>query len=185
MINTALIGTQRISSRGPLSRLWEDPSVKQREELAKRIRDLRAKSIPAPAPVLENKATKTVVSLGLNVTHFAPRFSAYHRTRALVVRAAAARVFDITEDDLTGKRRNAEIVFCRHMAMFAVHMLTDKSLPETGRLFGGRDHTTALHGIKKGRDAYCAGEERAVQAFWKIRYAAISVEGIDPFFWGS
>ena len=46
-------------------------------------------------------------------------------------------------------RRNAEAVYYRQIAMYLVKVLTRHSLPEIGRRFDGRDHTTVLHAVRK------------------------------------
>ena len=51
------------------------------------------------------------------------------------------------------KRRPANIAVPRQIAMYLVKELTQKSLPEIGDLFGGRDHTTVLHAVRKITDA--------------------------------
>lgn len=51
--------------------------------------------------------------------------------------------------DLLGPYRVARFVRPRHIAMYLVATLTEKSLPEIGRRFGGRDHTTVLHARDK------------------------------------
>lgn len=51
--------------------------------------------------------------------------------------------------DLKSKRRTAAISTPRQVAMYLCRTLTSHSLPEIGRLFGGRDHTTVLHGCRK------------------------------------
>ena len=51
--------------------------------------------------------------------------------------------------DLKSKRRTSAIVTPRQVAMYLCRTLTSHSLPEIGRLFGGRDHTTVLHGCRK------------------------------------
>lgn len=48
---------------------------------------------------------------------------------------------------LRGKSRRQPIARARQMAMWLARRLTDASLPEIGRVFGGRDHTTVLHAI--------------------------------------
>ena len=47
------------------------------------------------------------------------------------------------------KRRQAHIVLPRQVAMYLAKELTQKSLPEIGDAFGGRDHTTVLHAVRK------------------------------------
>jgi chromosomal replication initiator protein len=47
------------------------------------------------------------------------------------------------------KKRPASIAKPRQIAMYLAKELTQKSLPEIGELFGGRDHTTVLHAVRK------------------------------------
>ena len=47
------------------------------------------------------------------------------------------------------KKRPASIARPRQIAMYLAKELTQKSLPEIGELFGGRDHTTVLHAVRK------------------------------------
>ena len=51
--------------------------------------------------------------------------------------------------DLLSSRRTANVVRPRQIAMYLAKMLTPRSLPEIGRRFGGRDHTTVLHAVRK------------------------------------
>jgi chromosomal replication initiator protein len=46
-------------------------------------------------------------------------------------------------------RRTANVVRPRQVAMYLAKTLTLRSLPEIGRRFGGRDHTTVLHAVRK------------------------------------
>lgn len=46
------------------------------------------------------------------------------------------------------KRRDWPLVRHRQLAMYLAHKLTPASFPQIGRIFGGRDHTTAMHAIK-------------------------------------
>jgi hypothetical protein len=55
----------------------------------------------------------------------------------------------VTLTDIDSRRRESTVVRARHIAMYLIKNKTLKSLPEIGRRFGGRDHTTVLHGIKK------------------------------------
>ena len=51
--------------------------------------------------------------------------------------------------DMHSSRRSRNIARPRQIAMFLSKNLTTRSLPEIGRKFGGRDHTTVIHAIKK------------------------------------
>lgn len=57
--------------------------------------------------------------------------------------------YNITVDDLKGKKKSSKITFPRHVAMYLSRMLTDESFPRIGLEFGGRDHSTVIHSINK------------------------------------
>jgi chromosomal replication initiator protein len=62
---------------------------------------------------------------------------------------AVALHFGFSPRDLTGKRRTGRINQARQIAMYLTRELTDASLPQIGEAFGGRSHTTVLHGCNK------------------------------------
>jgi chromosomal replication initiator protein len=57
--------------------------------------------------------------------------------------------YNIRLSDMIGPKRVRAIARPRQMAMYLSKQLTSRSLPEIGRRFGGRDHTTVMHGVKK------------------------------------
>lgn len=61
----------------------------------------------------------------------------------------ACRLFDTKPSEIHSDRRNREIVFARQFVMYWAARLTKLSLPQVGRLMGGKDHTTILHGKDK------------------------------------
>ena len=63
--------------------------------------------------------------------------------------AATARAFEVEPSLLMSKIRTAHAVHPRQMAMFLAKEITGRSLPDIGRRFGGRDHTTVLHAFRK------------------------------------
>ena len=65
------------------------------------------------------------------------------------IQALVADYYNVTLEDMKGKRRDKHIVFPRQVAMYLVREETPSSLPAIGKAFGGRDHTTALHSIEK------------------------------------
>ena len=57
--------------------------------------------------------------------------------------------YNINTDDLISSRRLRSFARPRQVAMYLAKKLTSRSLPEIGRKFGGRDHTTVIHAVKK------------------------------------
>jgi chromosomal replication initiator protein len=55
----------------------------------------------------------------------------------------------VSRADILSSRRSASVVKPRQIAMYLAKILTLRSLPEIGRRFGGRDHTTVLHAVRK------------------------------------
>lgn len=68
------------------------------------------------------------------------------------IQRAVAEHYDVTVTDIISARRTASVVLPRQVAMYLARTLTLKSLPEIGRHFGGRDHTTGLHAVRKIAD---------------------------------
>jgi chromosomal replication initiator protein len=65
------------------------------------------------------------------------------------IQQAVAEHFGLKASELRSRRRQRTVVFPRQVAMFLCRELTEASLPEIGRHFGGRDHTTVLHSCAK------------------------------------
>src|SRR5699024_10250629 len=57
--------------------------------------------------------------------------------------------YNVTVDEILSKKRTKSIAFPRQIAMYLSRELTVLSLPKIGEEFGGRDHTTVIHGHKK------------------------------------
>ncbi len=65
------------------------------------------------------------------------------------IQKTVADFYSIKVADMYSKKRPANIARPRQIAMYLAKELTQKSLPEIGELFGGRDHTTVLHAVRK------------------------------------
>jgi chromosomal replication initiator protein len=65
------------------------------------------------------------------------------------IQKTIADFYKIKVADMYSQRRPSNIVRPRQIAMYFAKELTQKSLPEIGELFGGRDHTTVLHAVRK------------------------------------
>jgi hypothetical protein len=65
------------------------------------------------------------------------------------IQEVVANHFEISITDIRSARRTARVVLPRQIAMYLAKSLTLRSLVEIGRQFGGRDHTTVLHAVRK------------------------------------
>ena len=73
------------------------------------------------------------------------------------IQKLVANHYNVSRADILSSRRTATVVRPRQIAMYLSKALTPRSLPEIGRRFGGRDHTTVLHAVRK-IEALCGKE---------------------------
>ena len=71
------------------------------------------------------------------------------RVRIEDIQRVVARHYNVSRQELVSNRRTRVIVKPRQIAMYLSKTLTPRSFPEIGRRFGGRDHTTVLHAVRK------------------------------------
>jgi chromosomal replication initiator protein len=57
--------------------------------------------------------------------------------------------YGISTEEMLGKRRTADIIYARHVAMYLCRMIVDQPLKAIGKEFGGKDHTTIIHAVDK------------------------------------
>jgi chromosomal replication initiator protein len=76
------------------------------------------------------------------------------------IQKLVASRYNVSRSDILSERRTAAVVKPRQIAMYLSKVLTLRSLPEIGRRFGGRDHTTVLHAVRKIEKAL--GEDHAL-----------------------
>ncbi|WP_235911933.1 chromosomal replication initiator protein DnaA [Mesorhizobium xinjiangense] len=74
------------------------------------------------------------------------------RVRIEDIQRVVARHYNVSKTELLSNRRTRTIVKPRQVAMYLSKIMTPRSLPEIGRRFGGRDHTTVLHAVRKIED---------------------------------
>jgi len=65
------------------------------------------------------------------------------------VKRVVAKYYNIELIEMTSARRTMKVVLPRQVAMYIAKTLTPRSLPHIGYYFGGRDHTTVLHAVRK------------------------------------
>lgn len=79
------------------------------------------------------------------------------------------RHYNVSKNDLLSPRRARNVVVPRQIGMYLAKKLTSRSLPEIGRRFGGRDHSTVLHAVRKIDDLMRADEKLAKDLAQLIR----------------
>ena len=77
------------------------------------------------------------------------RYTTGQRLTVDRIQKAVCEEFRVTLTDMTSKRRARVIARPRQVAMYLSKKLTKRSLPDIGRRFGGRDHTTVMHAVKR------------------------------------
>ena len=86
------------------------------------------------------------------------------------IQRKVAEHYNIKLPDMHSARRARAVARPRQVAMYLAKQLTSRSLPEIGRKFGGRDHTTVMHAVKK-IDELMAGDPQIAQDVELIRRA--------------
>jgi len=84
------------------------------------------------------------------------------------IQQTVAAHFGLKMSELRSKQRQRALVFPRQVAMYLCRELTDASLPEIGRYFGGRDHTTVLHACAKIAHME-ETDESVARLLWQLR----------------
>ena len=69
------------------------------------------------------------------------------------IQQAVERFYSVTHTDLVGSKRNKELMEPRHIAIWLTRELTDNTLADIGKKFGGRTHATVKHSIRVIEDA--------------------------------
>ena len=65
------------------------------------------------------------------------------------IQRAVAGHYHVKVSDMHSARRSVAVARPRQVAMYLAKQLTSKSLPEIGRKFGGKDHTTVMHAVRR------------------------------------
>ncbi len=77
------------------------------------------------------------------------------------VQRAVAEQFGLSVEQLSEKGHSRPVVIPRQIAMYLARRLTGASLPQLGRRFGGRHHTTVMHAIEKIAEQRCSDKDLA------------------------
>lgn len=101
----------------------------------------RAPKVPEPAPIYRMWFEGLIIEAERHLK----------KTQVRDVLKATAIHFGVSVAELMKGGRTKPLVCCRHIAMYIATVVTDHSLPEIGRRFGGYDHTSILHGHNRIR----------------------------------
>ncbi len=86
-----------------------------------------------------------------------------------MIKRATSAVFPVSRNDLEGKCKAQAVTYPRQIAMYLARDMTSKSYPQIGNAFGGRDHATVIHAVRKitrmlTAEGECARHVEAVRA---------------------
>lgn len=111
------------------------------------VRELRGlfNNVAAQARANNNRASISMAAAQIN-QHRAPR---HHRISLAQIVEQVADFYRLRTTDIIGPRRTGRINTARQVAMFLARELTDASYTQIGDYFGGRSHTTVIHGCNK------------------------------------
>lgn len=123
--------------------------------------DRRPAPVPAPAPVPEP-------AIDIAIVEDRPPLPAPKYPPVEFIIVACSRHFAVTVIDIKSARRSKYIVRPRQVAMYLAKTRTLLTLPAIGRRFGGRDHTTVLHAVRK--------IERLIPVDWMLAHDVAMLE---------
>lgn len=106
------------------------------------IEDLEALAVPVDPP-----AMRTVLSLWHGLMEVGPLPD--QAPTVAVIQATVAAHYGLTRVELISDRRARAVSRPRQVGMWLAKRLTARSLPDIGRRFGGRDHTTVIHAVRR------------------------------------
>lgn len=153
-------------------------AASRHSEFHQKIAARAAALVPLPAPVVCPAPELPVPAAPVSPPHYRCKECWFQILDVSVSKTVSIRqiqqmtcdYFGVTLDDMTSARRQIYIIRPRQIAMFFCKELTQATLPAIGRKFGGRDHTTALHGHRKIAALILSGAEPKVsEAVIKIR----------------
>lgn len=132
----------------------------QRQHVPAAVLEFIAQRVQSNIRELEGSLTRVLAYASLNRLPLTPDTAAKALGDALFgarrvavspkqVLDAVARYYGVTPEALRGKARDRSIVVPRHVAMYLMREDARATLPEIGAEMGGRDHTTAMHGIER------------------------------------
>lgn len=95
------------------------------------------------------------------------------------IQRAVARHYQMSRIELLSQRRTIDVVRPRQIAMYLAKKLTLRSMPDIGRRFADRDHTTVLHAIRK-IEALIASDPKLADEIGDLRTELVLMRALQP-----
>nr|WP_224277943.1 chromosomal replication initiator protein DnaA [Nocardioides lacusdianchii] len=150
-----------LRKKAAMDRLTAPPDVLEfiASKIQTNIRELEGALIRVTAFANLNRQEVDMTLAEIVLKDLIPEGGEPEITHALII-AQTAAYFGVSLEDLTGPSRGRHLVMARQIGMYLCRELTSMSLPQIGREFGGRDHTTVMYADRKIRQLLA--ERRAV-----------------------
>jgi len=150
-----------LRKKAAMDRLTAPPDVLEfiASKIQTNIRELEGALIRVTAFANLNRQEVDMTLAEIVLKDLIPEGGEPEITHALII-AQTAAYFGVSLEDLTGPSRGRHLVMARQISMYLCRELTSMSLPQIGREFGGRDHTTVMYADRKIRQLLA--ERRAV-----------------------
>lgn len=128
-------------------KLPDDVRIFMASKMKSNVRELEGALVKL---IAYSSLTRTPITLPMAQQVLKPNVHGPDRKVTIdAIQKAVAERFEIKQSQLKEKSNTHKIVYPRQVAMYLVKELTDASLPEIGRAFGGKHHTTVMHSINK------------------------------------
>ena len=173
------IQSPEFETRMAILKMWADERAVR---LPLNVLEMVAQRVPKNVRELEGAFNQVVAQSKLGQRNMSlpsveSTLNRYNNPRERVALAdileVTAKNFGLIAADLRGKKRAARINKARQIAMYLCREMTEASLPQIGDAFGGRSHTTVLHGMNKIAEEL--EEDKVLEArILKIRKAIVT-----------
>lgn len=140
------VASSKNTERGIMARNYVKTQAKKadRINLQRQLYEARMAELAAIAAIKRATAERAE-----SIAHEMRDRGYRHQHSYREIERRACKLFDVTRSELYSIRRNKELVFVRQFVAYWSARLTPLSLPQIGRLMGGKDHTTVMHNRNK------------------------------------
>lgn len=161
----------------------------RRQELFERVMAIRGVDL-TQRPVYASPVAEETVRMSfddLRAKMISKRVYSYdlwcHRSTLMrAIRKMVSVYHGLNEDALSSDTRRVDYVRARQLCFFLIYMHESRSLPYIGKAFGGRDHTTVLHGIRRSQEKFHKADPKFRAAY---DYARGNLYDRDYYYWAA